>query len=216
MEPGLLLHSICVCFWLWFFPYLVWRHDPWDFLHAICLCIWVFPPERAHFCQVFVMWMFWLLNTSVCMCIHFFKKGLVMGIVIEPILQHTLGKVNGEMRGKWGFFFASVWVNLHIFSKHSWWLLHLCPSSQSKPWSKLYCSTEQTLNKQIKAINILSRYNHNIYVCTCVCLCVHAQGYTIALSILDEECNLHKIFTVTFSKGPKQQETPFTSKNTQI
>ncbi len=103
-----LLHCVCVCVCLCvcvcdFVPAHVWFEDMifgTDFLHAICLCIWVFTPQRTHFCQVFVMWMFWLLNTCVRLY-PLFKKGLVMGIVIEPILQRSQGKVNGKMTGKW-------------------------------------------------------------------------------------------------------------------
>lgn len=73
-----LLHSYCVCV-CDFVPAHVWFEGMifgTDFLHVICLCIWVFTPECTHFCQVFVMWMFWLLNTCVCICIHFLKRGL--------------------------------------------------------------------------------------------------------------------------------------------
>lgn len=71
-----------------------------DFLHAICLCIWVCTPERTHSCQVFVTWMFWLLNTCVCNCIlwrycnrtHF-----------TALSGESEGGNERKMTGKWGF-----------------------------------------------------------------------------------------------------------------
>lgn len=78
-EEWIICSILSICVLVPFFHAMFgWRHGLWDklFFHAICLCIRVFPPECTHFCPVYIIWIFWHLNISVCICIHSFKGGL--------------------------------------------------------------------------------------------------------------------------------------------
>lgn len=156
-----------------------------DFLHAICLCIWVSTPEHTQYCQVFVMRMFWLLNTCACICIHFFKKELVMGIVIEPILQRSPEKVNVEMRGneREMRIFASVRVSHHTSSADSWWQLQLFPRCRSV---KVQISDSSEKKWWIIKLGIDTIYCIFLSICVCAYMStqVHYQHWM--------KNNLHK------------------------
>lgn len=100
---------VCVCVRV-FVPAHAWFEDMilgTEFLHAICPCIWVFMPERTHFCQVFVMWMFCPLNTCACASVStFLKRGLWWYCNRTHFTALSGESERGnerEMRGKWGF-----------------------------------------------------------------------------------------------------------------
>lgn len=74
--------------WVWVFACTLPMH--------MSLYAWV-PTFLSSLCNVNIL-------APECLCLHLyplFKKGLVMGIVIEPILRRSHSKLNREMRGKW-------------------------------------------------------------------------------------------------------------------